>query len=186
MQATSPSSLTPAIRLFGKVDEAMLREFFRQQAQADPGQPAMIELSTSGGDADIGRRIAYEIGQWQQATGQRATFIGKSFVYSAGVTIMSAVDADRRFLSADCELLIHERKISKVLHLEGALRGCRTLVQDALAEIDSGQRLERVGFADLVRDTPLSVDAVLAKLFERDWYLTAREALELGLVGGIL
>ena len=176
----------PDIRLFGKVDESMLASFLQQQSAVRWNTTVTLELSTSGGNADVGRRIALELADWQRSTPVRIDFLGKSYVYSAGVTVMSAIPAARRFLSADCELLIHERKMQKVLHLEGALRGCRTLVQDALAEIDSGQRLERAGFTTLVEGTRLSVDDVMARVLERDWYLTADEALQWGLVGGVV
>lgn len=176
----------PDIRLFGKVDEAMLSTFLQQLAQAPIGQPLTLELSTTGGNADIGRRIAWELGSLQQYRAQEISFVGKTFVYSAGVTIMSSFAPARRFLTADCELLIHERKMQKTLHLDGALRGCRSVVQDALAEIDSGQRLEREGFAALVAGTPLGLDDVMAKVLERDWYLTAAEALRLGLIAAVL
>jgi ATP-dependent protease ClpP protease subunit len=186
MQPSSLLSATPDIRLFGNVDESMLSAVLQQQANVAADKPVVLELSTSGGDADIGRRIAFELRLWQRSRGRELYFLGKTFVFSAGVTIMSAVPADHRFLSADCELLIHERKIKKVLHLDGALRGCRSLVQDALAEIDSGQRLERAGFADLVEGSRLTVDDVMDKVLERDWYLTAEQALQLGLIAGIV
>ncbi len=179
-------SSAPDIRLFGKVDEAMLASFLQQLDRPPTDQPLTLELSTAGGNADIGRRIAWEIGHLQRSRSLAMSFVGKSFVYSAGVTIMSAFAPSRRFLTADCELLIHERKIQKVLHLDGALRGCRSIVQDALAEIDSGQRLERAGFAALVEGTSLGLDDVMAKVLERDWYLTADDALRLGLVAAVL
>lgn len=178
-----PGSTT--IRLFGKVDESMLTDFLRQQDAADPHRPVVLELSTGGGNADIGRRIAHELGEWARADAD-LHFLGKTFVYSAGVTVMSAFPRERRFLTPDCELLIHERKIRKTLNLEGALRGCRSIVQDVLAEIDSGQRLERVGFEALVAGTPIDIDTLMARVLERDWYLSAADALEAGLVGGIV
>lgn len=179
-------SRAPDIRLFGKVDEAMLTKFFEQETHLKADGPVVLELSTSGGDADIGRRIAHEMRQWQASQKREVFFVGKTFVYSAGITIMSSIAADHRFLTADCELLIHERKIKKVLSLDGALRGCRTIIQDVLAEIDSGQRLEREGFADLVKGTRLTLDDAMAKVLERDWYLTAYDAKEVGLVAGVI
>ena len=179
-------SRAPDIRLFGKVDEAMLTKFFEQQAHLSPDGAIVLELSTSGGDADIGRRIAHELRQWQTSQKRDVYFVGKTFVYSAGITIMSSIAAEHRFLTADCELLIHERKIKKTLALDGALRGCRSIIQDVLAEIDSGQRLEREGFADLVKGTRLTLDDVMAQVLERDWYLTAHDAKEIGLVAGVI
>lgn len=163
----------------------MLSEFFRQQAGVTLNKPLVMELSTSGGDADMGRRIAQEVRMWRD-TGFDVYFLGKTFVFSAGVTIMSAFPATHRFLTADCELLIHERKMKKDIHLEGALRGCLTAVNDVLAEIESGQRLEREGFAQLVEGTRLSAQDVESKVYNKDWYLTAAQAVEAGLVAGVV
>lgn len=144
-------TLSPDIRLFGNVDESMLSEFFRQQAEVQQGKSSVVmEISTSGGDADVGRRIAQEVKMWR-ASGVDVFFLGKTYVFSAGITIMSAFPRSHRFLTADCELLIHERKLKKELHLDGALRGCLCAVNDVLAQIESGQRLERDGFAELVK-----------------------------------
>lgn len=178
-------SLVPDIRLFGKVNEAMLSEFFRQQAEVPRGKSIVLELSTSGGDADVGRRIAQEVRMWRNS-GQEVFFLGKTYVYSAGITIMSALPLTHRFLTTDCELLVHERKMKKELHLEGALRGCMSAVNDVLAEIESGQRLEREGFAQLVEGTTLSAKDVENRVYNKDWYLTAKEALDMGLIGGVV
>ena len=179
-------SLSPHIRLFGKVSEAMLTEFFRQQAETHRSDAIVLELSTSGGDADVGRRIAEEIRLWQEQEGRGLFFLGKTYVYSAGITIMSAFPQSHRFLTHDCELLIHERKLKKDIHLDGALRGCLSAVNDVLAQIESGQRLEKQGFEQLVKGSSLSVQALIDKVYTKDWYLTAGEALQLGLVQGLV
>lgn len=178
-------SLSPDIRLFGKVDDAMLSEFFRQQAGVRPDKPIVMELSTSGGDADTGRRIAQEILMWRNC-GVEMFFLGKTYVYSAGITIMAAFPSTHRFLTADCELLVHERKMKKDLHLEGALRGCMSAVNDVLAEIESGQRLEREGFANLAKGSALSARDIENKVYNKDWYFTADEALKMGFIGGVV
>ncbi len=178
-------SLTPEIRLFGKVSLDMLSEFFRQQAEVKTDQPIVFELSTSGGDADVGRRLACELRLWQQQ-GTEIFFQGKTFVYSAGITIMAAIPPTHRFLSKDCELLIHERKLKKEIFLDGALRGCRSLIHDVLAEIESGQRLEREGFSRLVNGSNISMEELEENVFNKDWYLTANQALDVGLIAGIV
>lgn len=178
-------SARPDIRLFGEVSRSMLDEFLRQQAEAPPSQPLVLELSTSGGDADLGRRIAQEIRQWQQQ-GQDLYFFGKSFVYSAGVSVMGAFPPERRFLSADCELLIHERKLKKALRLDGSLKICGAQVRNTLAEIESGERLERDGFAELVKGSSLTLADLQERVSERDWYVPAADAKQLGLVAGLV
>jgi ATP-dependent protease ClpP protease subunit len=178
--------LAADIRLFGEVTEAMLSEFFRQQAEVQPGKAVVIELSTPGGNADIGRRIADEVRLWRDKEQRDIYFFGKTYVYSAGITIMSAFARQRRFLSQDCELLIHERKLKKAVHLDGALRGCLTLVNDVLAQIESGQRLERDGFSQLITGSTLSLADLEAKVYNREWYVPAAEARALGLVQGLV
>lgn len=189
-QPSSPGaqlpSLSPDIRLYGNVNEHMLGEFFRQQSEASLAKPLVLELSTSGGDADIGRRIALEVRLWREKSGRDVYFLGKSFVYSAGVTIMSGFPVNRRFITADTLLLIHERKMKKTVEFNGALRGCLSLANDLIAQIESGQMLERQGFEQLVEGTQLTVDDVLTHVLNKDWYLTADEALAVDLVGGIV
>lgn len=182
---TTLPSRAPDLRLFGKVDQSMLSEFFRQQSEAPAEGPLVLELSSQGGDADIGRRIAQELRLWQQQ-GREIFFFGKSYVYSAGVTVMSALPADHRFLTQDCELLIHERKMDKLLTLDGALRSCRAKVNDVLAEIESGERLQHEGFCALVKGSKLTAQQVEDRVHEKDWYLTAQQAVEHGLVAGII
>lgn len=164
----------------------MLAEFFRQQAEAPPDKPLVLELSTSGGDADVGRRIAQEIKLWQKHGQRDVYFLGKTYVFSAGITIMSAFPANRRFLTDDTLLLIHERKLKKQLELSGALRSCLAQMNDVIAEIESGQMLERAGFNELIQGSTITIEALENKVFTKDWYLTAQEALEKGLVGGLV
>ena len=66
------------IRVFGKVSEAMRTEFVRQQAEAQPSRAVVLELSTSGGDADVDRRIAQEIRLWREKEGRELFFLGKT------------------------------------------------------------------------------------------------------------
>ena len=49
----------PAIRLYGLVDDALLGRFLDQLRHVrSQREPVVVELSTSGGDADVARRIA--------------------------------------------------------------------------------------------------------------------------------
>ncbi len=184
MHDTLPSS-PPDIRLFGTVDQAMLSEFLRQQAAAPTDRPVVFELSTTGGNADVGRRIAQELLLWRRSR-EDLFFFGKSYVYSAGVTIMAAFQREHRYLSADCELLVHERRMQKDVHLQASLSACLIQVRSVLAELESGQRLERDGFQQLVEGSELSLADLQARVRDADWYLTAAQAREFGLVAGIV
>src|SRR4051812_5103512 len=132
----------PDICLLGSVDEQMLRSFLDQRSKLPKGDgPVVVELSSTGGEAETGRRLAQEL---RMLAASREVFIlGKSYVYSAGVTVMAAIPASHRFLTRDTVLLIHERRISKTLALSGALRSAMAVVQDMAAELQIGMELER-------------------------------------------
>jgi ATP-dependent protease ClpP protease subunit len=176
----------PQIRLDGQVGDDMLRAFKAALAEAEDGpDPIVLELTTYGGDADVGRRIATDIRLLRQHTGRRALFFGKAIVYSAGVTIMAAFPREDRWLSRGASLLIHCRSLSKSVEFHEPLAQARKRVEGLLNEIDVGLALEREGFEELVADSRVS----LAELMERaqsDWYLAADEALAVGLIGGVV
>ncbi|AMM25876.1 hypothetical protein [Variovorax sp. PAMC 28711] len=79
---------------------------------------------------------------------------------------------------------IHECRLQKDLHLNGALRSVEGVIRDLLAEINSGQILERNGFENLVRGSKLDIEALYRHVLKENWYLSAVEALKLKLVAG--
>jgi ATP-dependent protease ClpP protease subunit len=177
----------PAIRLYGAVDDALLGRFLEQlKPLRAGGGPWVLELSTSGGDADVARRIAEEIRLCREIGGMEMYFLGKSMVYSAGVMIMAAFPVECRYLSRDAVLLIHEWQIEKDIRFAGALRVCVASAHDFLAELELAHKLERQTFADLVRGTRLSYEALKAQVLKADWYLLADDAHELALVAGLV
>jgi ATP-dependent protease ClpP protease subunit len=177
-------SLKPNIRLIGALDEQMLQNYLDQCGQLQGDAPVVLELSTAGGEADTARRIAQEVRMLGEA--REVFFLGKTYVYSAGITVMAAVPPARRFLTRDTVLLIHERRMERTVQLSGALRSAMSIVQDLMAELEIGQRLERQGFEKLVKGSDLSADDLLARVFEKDWYMQADEALSLRLVAGLV
>jgi ATP-dependent protease ClpP protease subunit len=176
-------SLHPDVRLLGSIDEAMVQRFLDQSGAAQGDKPLVLELSTMGGDAESARRLAEEIALLRQA--REVFFLGKTYVYSAGITVMAAVPASHRFVTPDTILLVHERRLERTVQLSGALRSAIAVARDLLAELEIGQVLERRGFEQLAAGSRLSADELLQRVLDKDWYLTAEEALELGLIGGI-
>lgn len=177
-------SLHPDVRLLGSIDEAMVQRFLEQSGAAQGDKPLVLELSTMGGDAESARRLAEEIALLRQA--REVFFLGKTYVYSAGITVMAAVPASHRFVTPDTILLVHERRLERTVQLSGALRSAIAVARDLLAELEIGQMLERRGFEQLAAGSRLSADELLQRVLEKDWYLTAEEALELQLIGGIV
>lgn len=140
---------------------------------------------TSGGIADIGRRICTEIELARIFKKRDMIFIGKTIVYSAGITIMAAFPRERRFLTSDTRLLIHSRKIDEEVRFEGPLKANEQIARVVLAEVECGLELEEEGFRKLVEGSRVTLDEV-KKQAETNWYLTAQKALELGLVAGVI
>ena len=183
-------ALDAHIRLNGSVDDDMFKSFLDQLSSARkdvaPSDPIIIEMTTNGGDAETARRIATDLRLLREHDDRKLLFIGKSAVYSAGITIMAAFKPHERFLTRHTELLIHERRMQRTLELSGALRSNVSMLRDTMAELDSGIKLERAGFRQLVEGTKMSFDQLTEKVMQADWYVGATEAKELGLVHDIL
>ncbi|WP_374471308.1 peptidase S14 [Phenylobacterium sp.] len=176
----------PQIRLDGQVGDEMLRQFKDEFARAEGGpDPIVLELTTFGGDADVGRRIATDIRLFRQHTGRRPLFFGKAVVYSAGVTIMAAFPREDRWLARGASLLIHCRSLAKTLDFQEPLAQARKRVEALLNEIDVGLDLEREGFEELIDGSRVSMDE-LRERAQTNWYVAADEALQLGLIGGVV
>lgn len=176
----------PQVRLDGAVDDQMLRAFKEAFAAAEAGpDPIVLELTTTGGDADTGRRIATDIRLFRERTGRRPLFFGKAVVYSAGVTVMAGFPREDRWLSRGTCLLIHSRSLAQTVDLNGPLAQARKRVEGLLNQIDVGLALEREGFQELIAGSRVAVDDLLGRA-QSNWYVSADEALSLGLIAGVV
>ena len=177
--------LQPHVRLYGSVDDTMFRDFQRQMDQAPEDGDIVIELMTFGGDADVGRRIALDVREAQQHLGRVLHFIGKTVVYSAGVTIMAAFPQARRCLAHDTVLLIHERQVDRQLQLNGPMSASVTVVRAALSQLEIGLQLQQEGFDELIAGSDVGREEI-DRLASTNWYVTAEEALKRKLVARLL
>ncbi|RXZ64546.1 peptidase S14 [Pelagerythrobacter rhizovicinus] len=186
---TPPRELVhnPTIRLHGTVDDAMLDTFLDGVAEAERGQgPVAVEVCTLGGDAEVGRRMVLEVGlARERLKGRRLIFIGKTIVYSAGVTIMSAFPREDRFVTSDGVFLIHCRQLEKTVELSGPMRGSMPLVESLCRQLKLGCEMEIEGFKRLIAGSDVEMEEVLDKGLH-NWYLTAEDALERRLIAGII
>jgi ATP-dependent protease ClpP protease subunit len=178
---------SPNIRLLGPITTGTFWSFsdLAWKARETADAPIVLELTTEGGDADIARRIALEVQLCRRWYGRQTYFVGKTMVYSAGITIMSAFPVDRRFLTEDAVLLVHERRIDTEVKLSGPMKSNIQILKEQLATMEDAARLERDGFEQFIAGSKLSFE----ELFERaktNCYITAQEALRLGLIAGIV
>jgi ATP-dependent Clp protease, protease subunit len=176
----------PTIRLSGSVGHPMVGSFFDQLLPVlEVEGSILVELFTDGGDAEIGRRLAEEVRLLRLQQGRDVWFLGKTLVASAGVTVMAAFPKEKRWLTRDSTLLIHGRRMAKDLHLEGPLGSCRRVLEEMIADIDHGLRLEEQSFAELITSTNVDAEEIARRAYG-GWYLSAEEALSRGLVAGLV
>jgi ATP-dependent protease ClpP protease subunit len=176
----------PTIRLSGSVGHPMVASFFEQLLPVlEVEGSILVELYTDGGDAEIGRRLAEEVRLLRHQHGRDIWFLGKTLVASAGVTVMAAFPTERRWLTRDTALLIHGRRMLKDLHLEGPLGSCRRVLEEMIADLDHGLRLEEQGFAELISGTNVDAQEIASRAYG-GWYLSADEALNRNLVAGLV
>lgn len=184
--AEIPSHLfrNPTVRLHGPLHEGSLDLLLNLLGQNPPIDPFGFELTTNGGDADVARRMALEMRLYQDR-GHTCYFFGKTVVYSAGITIMAAFPIEYRFLTEDAVLLVHGRRMQKSLQLDGPMEALIQIVKELLSEIEMARKLEQDGFRQLVEGSNIGFEE-LSDRARSNFYITAQEALKLGLIGGII
>jgi ATP-dependent Clp protease, protease subunit len=178
--------LHPHVRLIGEVNYELVRSLVGQLGEVpEDVDEVVIELTTPGGDADLARRMVHEIEAWRGGRGSRLLFLGVSQVHSAGVTFMAAFPREHRFLTRDTILLIHGRRLERTIELSGPLRGTLAHLRSLTAQVELGIELEEEGFEQLIRGSDIAFDEIVHHS-RFNWYLRAEEALERGLVAGLL
>jgi ATP-dependent protease ClpP protease subunit len=183
--AAYPLLAAPHIQLHGTVDEMMYANF-KDQLAAVPGDgPIVVSITTLGGDPEMARAMGDTIRLLREYTGREALFLGKVAVYSAGATFMSAFPVDKRFLTRNSRIMIHERLMDSTIKLSGPLNTLAPVLKAKLNEIEDSIRIQEEGFADLVRGSKVSLDD-LKERAPNNWYIEATEARDLGLVLDII
>jgi ATP-dependent protease ClpP protease subunit len=176
----------PQVSLTGEVGKEMLASLLEQLGNVESGSGAVvIEMTTLGGDAEFGRRMALELGlARQRLRPRRLVFLGKTVVYSAGVTFMSAFPCADRYLTRDAMLLIHVRQLEKTVQVQGPMRASLPQLESLCEQIKSGMQLEERDFRRLIEGSRVTMDELTERALY-NWYLTAEDALARGLIAGI-
>jgi ATP-dependent protease ClpP protease subunit len=176
----------PTLSITGEIDAQRTREFLGSLRQAEDGEGDLgLEVTTLGGDAEMARRIVLEIGLARKRTGRRFLFLGKTVVYSAGVTVMSAFPREDRWLTADAVLLIHCRQLDKSIEISGPMRASLPELDAVRAQIENGLKLEEQNFRRLIEGSDVGMEELCEKAVH-NWYVDAEEALKRGLITGIV
>jgi ATP-dependent protease ClpP protease subunit len=187
-----PQKLTPAdfnapkILLSSTVDYSMYQSFRNQLAQAPLDGLVVVELSTLGGDPEVARMMGEDVRYHSDINpGRRFVFLGKAAIYSAGTTFMSFFHRENRYLTRGTRLMIHERKLTDSVNLDGPLTTLIPTLEAKLNEIKASIAIQNEGFANLVAGSQVTMDEVLRRA-PCNWYLEAQEAKALGLVEDVV
>lgn len=175
----------PRILLAGPVDYGMYAHF-RDQLATVQGDLVIVELSTLGGDPEVARMMGEDVRFHSEVSPERRfVFLGKAAIYSAGATFMSFFALPNRYLTRGTRLMIHERKLSKTLELNGPLTSCVASVKAALHEIEHSIAIQNEGFANLIAGSSVDMATVLERA-PSNWYIEAEEARALGLIRAVI
>jgi hypothetical protein len=98
---------------------------------------------------------------------------------------MSFFARQNRYLTRGTRIMIHERKLSKQLNIEGPLTTCGATVRATLHEIESSIEIQNEGFRNLIVGSTVTMEEVLNKA-PSNWYVEATEAEKLGLIEAVL
>jgi ATP-dependent protease ClpP protease subunit len=176
----------PAVLLAGPVDYEMYERFREQLVKAPASGLIVVELSTLGGDPEVARMMGEDVRFHSDINPERRfVFLGKAAIYSAGATFMSFFARPNRYLTRGTRLMIHERKLDKKLAVNGPLTTCVASVRALLHEIEHSILIQNEGFENLIRGSEVTMETVLERA-PSNWYLEAGEAVDLGLVEGVI
>jgi ATP-dependent protease ClpP protease subunit len=176
----------PAIMLSGFVDHGMYLHFRNGLSSAPQQGVVVVEIATLGGDPEIARMMGEDIRFHSDLYPERRlVFLGKTAVYSAGATFMGFFATENRYLARGTRVMIHERIITRDIHLEGPLSTCIASLKATLHEIEASIAIQNEGFANLILGSQVSMDELLKRAPE-NWYLEANEAQALGLVAAVI
>ena len=81
--------------------------------------------------------------------------------------------------------MIHERKLNKVLNIDGPLTSCVATIKATLHEIEASIAIQNEGFENLITGSQVTMDELLQKA-PNNWYIEAQEAKSLGLVRDVI
>ena len=158
--------------IFGTITDATAAEAARRliALDADSAEAIDIIVSSPGGHLESGDTI-HDLIRFVRAP---VRMIGSGWVGSAATHVYLAVPRDRRFCLPNTRFLIHQPS--------GGIGGKAADIAIQAREI----MLARQRIAALIaRETDKPLETVL-KDIERDYWLSAQEAIDYGLVGRII
>ena len=163
---------TRSILISGEIDKKMAEKVVSQLLllEAENDDPIKVFIDSPGGDVDS----AYAIFDMIRFVKPKVTMIAMGLAASAGALILLAGDKENRFGFPNSHYLIHQP-------LSG-VRGVATEIEIHAKEIEkTRQKINAL----IAKETGKSL-AQVEKDTDRDYWLSAEEALEYGLISKII
>lgn len=163
---------TRQILLSGEVNKALAEKIVRQLLvmEADSDEPIRIFIDSPGGDVDAGYAI-FDMIRFVKAP---VYCIGMGLVASAGALILLAADKSRRMAMPNSRYLIHQ-----------PLSGIRGVATDIEIHAQELEKIKAKINQVISQETGKPLEQV-AKDTDRDYWLSAAEALDYGLVSKVI
>ena len=163
---------TRSILISGEIDKKMAEKVVNQllMLEAENDEPIKVFIDSPGGDVDS----AYAIFDMIRFVKPKVTMIAMGLAASAGALILLAGDKENRFGFPNSHYLIHQP-------LSG-VRGVATEIEIHAKEIEkTRQKINAL----IAKETGKSL-AKVEKDTDRDYWMSAEEALEYGLISKII
>jgi len=139
---------------------------------SDPGKPILIVINSPGGSVDSGFAI------WDQVKmiSSPVTTLITGLAASMGSVLSLCAAPKRRFATPNARILIHQPRLG------GAIQGQATDL-----EIQAKEMIKtRSSLVNIYVDATGKDPAVIERAIDRDMWMSAQEALEFGLLDGIV
>ena len=163
---------TRSILISGEIDKKMAEKVVNQllMLEAENDEPIKVFIDSPGGDVDS----AYAIFDMIRFVKPKVTMIAMGLAASAGALILLAGDKENRFGFPNSHYLIHQP-------LSG-VRGVATEIEIHAKEIEkTRQKINAL----IAKETGKSL-AQVEKDTDRDYWMSAEEALDYGLISKII
>ena len=163
---------TRSILISGEIDKKMAEKVVNQllMLEAENDDPIKVFIDSPGGDVDS----AYAIFDMIRFVKPKVTMIAMGLAASAGALILLAGDKENRFGFPNSHYLIHQP-------LSG-VRGVATEIEIHAKEIEkTRQKINAL----IAKETGKSL-AQVEKDTDRDYWMSAEEALDYGLISKII
>ena len=188
MKVKNIEDLGMLIALSGEVDVSMMNTLDQAvekllNNKEKPAKKATILLSTTGGMTWIGNAIGERIAFLSRFIDLR--IIAMTMVASSGVRVFLSLPRDRRFVSPDVDIMIHQVKRGADSSSRQSLDERRKRLEEELISIEVNEREERRWVKLLAKEMGLSYKKALS-LWITSHHFDAAEAVKCGLAASII